>query len=40
MTRLLLEHGADPSTLTGEGKSALDLARESNAEEVVRLLSS
>lgn len=38
--KLLLEYGADKGLVTGDGMTALDLARSQGAERVVALLSS
>lgn len=38
LTRLLLERGADPNMLAGNGETALDIADGAGYEEIVRLL--
>jgi ankyrin repeat protein len=35
---LLLEHGADPDILAGDGRTALEIAQESDAIGIVKLL--
>jgi ankyrin repeat protein len=35
---LLLEHGADPEILAGDGRTALEIAQESGATGIVKLL--
>jgi uncharacterized protein len=35
---ILLKHGANPSVVTDDGKSPMDMAKEVNAQEVMRLL--
>jgi len=38
MVELLLKHGADPSIRDSDGKTALDIARESNRKDVVKII--
>ena len=38
MAKLLLENGADPNILAGTGLTALDVAEQAGAEEVVSLI--
>jgi uncharacterized protein len=38
LVRFLLDRGADPSLRTGDGQTALDVARDQHKHEVVRLL--
>ena len=38
LVRLLLDHGAEPNTVAGDGNTALDVAKKAKAKEIVVLL--